>query len=241
MEQFDCLTAKNIQLWGRHGTADAEVKHGQKYLVDAEVYYDMRPMAATDAMGQGVSYGDVYPIVESYVSHKKYKLLQTLAWELSNALEQSNPVIRYARVTLKKLFVSFPGLLTHVGVAVASAGAPRREHVLKIEGMRFWSRFGLPEEQEIGAEYVVDVEARYDMSAMFRTDDIRQGLSITGVYAATQRAMQGKHHLIQTAAQAIADTIRGEYSGLEQVTVTVKKPNVMIQSVLDHLSVTVTR
>ncbi|MEL7608392.1 MAG: dihydroneopterin aldolase [Bacillota bacterium] len=241
MKKIDCLTAKNIQLWGRHGAAEAEIKHGQKFIVDVQVFYDMSRMAKTDSMGQGVSYGDIYPIVEEYVAKKSYNLIQTLAWRLANALENSNPMIQYACVTVKKLFVSFPGILAHASVTVTSKGAPERQNILRIEGMRFWSRFGLVEERQIGAEYVVDVEAQYDMGRMFETDELSDGLSVTNVYKATKCAMDAQYHLIQAAAQSIADAVRTEYERLEEVTVTVKKPNVMIESILDHLSVTITR
>lgn len=241
MIKMDCLTAKNIQLWGRHGAAEAETKYGQKFIVDAQVYYDMSRMAQTDSMDKGVSYGDVYPIVEEYVTNRSYNLIQTLARQLANALENSNPMIQYACVTVKKLFVSFSGILTHASVTVTSKGAPEQKHLLRIEGMRFWSRFGQPEEKQIGAEYVVDVEAQYDMSTMFDTDDLSDGLSITNVYKATECAMQEQYNLIQTAAQTIADSIRSQYDRLDQVTVTVKKPNVMIKSILDYLSVTIIR
>jgi dihydroneopterin aldolase len=236
------ISANGMHFWGRHGCCAVENQWGQKYILDVSVTYDMERICKDDTLSSGVSYGDIYTLVREMFTTTHYKLIQPLAHDIANAIRRKFPFIQCASVTIHKLFVSFGGIVDRVGVTVSDDEAPERKHQLNVTGMRLWGHCGFAQEQEIGEEYRVDVSACYDMQPMFDTDDIKSGLSITSVYEATRKIVQNRRFVtIQALANEIADAVTAVYAPINSLQVTVKKPNVQIESILDCLSVTIAR
>ena len=115
--------------------------------------------------------------------------------------------------------------------------------ILSINGLQLWGTHGyFPEENVLGAKFIVDVEVAYDMTEMCMNDDLDAGLSYVTLHGICKNVICNEEHkLIQRVAQRIAEDVRKEYPACEYVKVTVRKPFVGLRDILQDVAVTITR
>ncbi|NCE63207.1 dihydroneopterin aldolase [Pseudoflavonifractor sp. 524-17] len=239
MAKMGLLSAQGIEMWGHHGEKRLNILHGEKYRVDCDVWYDMERQIETDEIPDGISYYDVDATIKKMFDAKHYNLLQPAARDIANELVRAYPKADHAVVTIRKQFVVFPCMLDYVAVTVSSDGAPEKINRITLKNMRLWGHHGSPEEREIGQEYRVDVAVDYDMSPMFETDRMDSSLSITDVFHTTRRVICEEHyHLIQKITARLLEEVMALHPSITHGAVSVKKPNVQIESMLDYLCCT---
>ena len=239
MGKCGLLRAQGIQVWGHYGEKQLNILHGEKYYVDCDVWYDMERQIATDALADGISYYDVDATIKKVFDAKHYNLLQCAARDIANELVQSYPKADSAVITIRKRFVVFPCMLDYVAVSVSNDGAKEKVNRITLKNMRLWGHHGSPEEREIGEEYIADVSVDYDMTPMFQTDRMDASVSITDVFRTAERVIcRENHHLIQAITARLLNEVLALNKGISHVSVTVKKPNVQIESMLDYLCCT---
>lgn len=237
MGMMGLLRAQGIQMWGHYGEKQLNTLHGEKYYVDCEIWYDMGRQIDTDEIPDGISYYDVDAAVKKMFDSKHYNLLQPAARDIANELVNAYPKAGHAVVTIRKRFVVFPCMLDYAAVRVSNDGAPEKVNRIELKNMRLWGHHGSPEEREVGEEYLVDIEVDYDMSPMFKSDRMDSSVSITDVYQTAERVVcHENHHLIQTITARLLTEVMALHNDIHHAKVTVKKPNVQIESMLDYLS-----
>ena len=114
---------------------------------------------------------------------------------------------------------------------------------IRLEGMVFYGFHGVrPAERELGQRFVVDLEVERDLRAAGESDDLRDTLSYSELYALVKQVLEGPpRNLLESLAETIARRVLQEH-GVDSVRVKVKKPEVPIAgSVLAHASVEITR
>lgn len=239
MGKIGLLRAQGIQMWGHHGEKQLNILHGEKYYVDCDVWYDMGKQIETDEIPDGISYYDVDATIKKMFDARHYNLLQPAARDIANELVSAYQKADHAVVTIRKKFVVFPCILDYVAVSVSSDAAPEKVNRITLKNMRLWGHHGSPEEREVGEEYCIDVTVDYDMAPMFETDRMDASLSITDVYRVTEQVIcREQYHLIQKMTARLLDEVMALYPSITKASVTVKKPNVQIESMLDYLCCT---
>ncbi len=100
----------------------------------------------------------------------------------------------------------------------------------------------LPQEQEDGQEFLVDVVLGvFSMAAAARRDDLRDTVDYGAVAQAVVEVVTGPPvQLIETLAVAIADRCLA-FGGVRTVQVTVHKPHAPIPVPFEDVAVTITR
>lgn len=111
-----------------------------------------------------------------------------------------------------------------------------------LSNMVFYGYHGVFEaEKELGQRFEVDVELVTDLSIPGQTDDLEQSINYVDVYTIVQDIVEGRtYNLIEAVAENIAGEILSAYS-VEQVVVRVRKANVPIGGVINHVEVEITR
>jgi dihydroneopterin aldolase len=98
---MDKILFQGMQFYAYHGVFSEENKLGQTYLVDLEVYMDLRPAGESDQLEKTINYGHLYELVQKIVQGETYNLIETIAEKVaSQALEtfkQMNEIV--VRVT----------------------------------------------------------------------------------------------------------------------------------------------
>ena len=113
-----------------------------------------------------------------------------------------------------------------------------------LEGMRFYAYHGVnPEERSQGQRFVVDVRIAADLREAGKTDDLTKTVNYSLLYRRIREIVEGTPRaLIEAVAEEIAAMALREFARAEQVTVTVRKPEVAIKgAILDAAGVRVTR
>jgi 7,8-dihydroneopterin aldolase/epimerase/oxygenase len=113
---------------------------------------------------------------------------------------------------------------------------------LALRGLRARGRHGvLPAERASGQDFVVDVELRFDTAAAAAADDLAATVDYGTLAAAVTAVVGGEPvDLIETLAQRVADRCLAEPL-VEEVEVTVHKPQAPLTVPFDDVTVTITR
>jgi 7,8-dihydroneopterin aldolase/epimerase/oxygenase len=123
------------------------------------------------------------------------------------------------------------------------SGGGARDEVF-LEGLRFYAFHGVnPEEKTQGQRFVVDVALRTDLRAAGEHDDLARTVSYSAVYKRVKAVVEGlPRDLIEAVAEEIARVILAEFAAVEEVTVTVRKPEAPITgAILDAAGVRIVR
>ncbi|MBI2865399.1 MAG: dihydroneopterin aldolase [Chloroflexi bacterium] len=117
------------------------------------------------------------------------------------------------------------------------------EDKIVLAGMMFYGYHGVsPAEKELGQRFVVDVELSMDLTPGGSSDDLSKTVNYSAVYKVVKKAVEGPTlSLIEAVAERIARDVLSQFQ-VEQVRVTVKKPEVPIKgSVLSYVAVEIVR
>lgn len=83
---MDKIRIKNLELFAKHGVFPEENALGQKFLVSADLYTDIRPAGLTDDLNVSIDYGMVCHKIKDFLEQHTFRLLETaaekLAWSL---------------------------------------------------------------------------------------------------------------------------------------------------------------
>ncbi|CAN5664727.1 dihydroneopterin aldolase [soil metagenome] len=113
-----------------------------------------------------------------------------------------------------------------------------------LEGMVFYGYHGVhAEEQRLGQRFVVDIEAVCDLRAAASSDDVEVTASYSDLFRVTRTVVEGEpRNLIEAVAESIASEILKSFPSVEEIVVTVRKPEAPIKgSVLKSVGVQIRR
>lgn len=120
---------------------------------------------------------------------------------------------------------------------------PRKCDSITLHNMSFYAYHGVTKtERQVGQRFYLDLTFWADLSKPGRTDDVHDTADYVAVYkVVSDMTLTKRYHLIEALAQDIADRILEEVAPIEAVEVTVRKPQVPLGGILDHVSVTIFR
>jgi len=113
-----------------------------------------------------------------------------------------------------------------------------------LEGLIFYAYHGVhPEEKKLGQRFIVDITMSRDLRAAGTTDDLTQTTSYSEVYRQVREIAEGgSYDLIETVAERIAAAVLATHAEVQDIRVTVRKPEVPIKgSILNAVGVEVFR
>jgi 7,8-dihydroneopterin aldolase/epimerase/oxygenase len=116
------------------------------------------------------------------------------------------------------------------------------QDVVTLRGLRGVGRHGWFDfEQADGQEFVVDVELSFDTSVAAASDDLADTVDYGAIGTAVLAVVEGPPvRLIETLVQRIADACLVD-ARVEQVTVTVHKPQAPLTVSFDDVTVSIVR
>ena len=83
---MDKIIMKDMQFYGYHGVLPEEQRLGQRFVIDVELFLDLKPAGQSDDLTKTVSYADVYRLVEDIVTRSKFKLIEAAAEAVAGQL-----------------------------------------------------------------------------------------------------------------------------------------------------------
>jgi 7,8-dihydroneopterin aldolase/epimerase/oxygenase len=97
----DRITLTGLKVRGFHGVYEHERRDGQDFVVDATLWLDSRPAAASDDLADTVNYGGLANRLATVVEGEPVNLIETLAARLCELCMADERVIA-AEVTVHK-------------------------------------------------------------------------------------------------------------------------------------------
>ena len=112
---------------------------------------------------------------------------------------------------------------------------------ITITGIRARGKHGVFEQEKIdGQDFVVDAELKVDMKEAAHNDDVAQTVNYDDVSSLIHNIIKGPSvNLIETLADRIGKAILKDFHRVDEVEVTVHKPNAPISVPFGDVSVTI--
>ena len=98
---LDRICIAGLRVRGNHGVFDHERINGQDFVIDAVLWLDTAPAAATDDLSLTADYGGVASRLAAIVAGPPVALIETLAERLADAC-LADPVVGEAEITVHK-------------------------------------------------------------------------------------------------------------------------------------------
>lgn len=97
----DRIELRGLRARGHHGVFDFERREGQDFVVDAVLYLDTAPAAASDDVGDTVHYGLLADRLVEVVTGEPVNLIETLAERLAGVC-LAEPLVEGVELTVHK-------------------------------------------------------------------------------------------------------------------------------------------
>ncbi|NPV74198.1 MAG: dihydroneopterin aldolase [Pelotomaculum sp.] len=118
---MDKLIIEGMEFYGYHGVLPEERALGQRFVVDVELYLDLRPAGESDSLEHTVNYAGVFELVRSIVCGRPYRLIESVAEAIASAVLDRFQVAE-AVVRVKKPFAPVPGRFSWMAVEIRRQG-----------------------------------------------------------------------------------------------------------------------
>jgi dihydroneopterin aldolase len=111
----DRITLTGLRVHGRHGVHEHERTHGQDFVIDATVWLDLDPAAATDQLSATLDYGALAQRAAGIVAGEPCNLIETVAARIATDV-LTDLRVQAVEVTVHKPTAPVPLSFTDVSV-----------------------------------------------------------------------------------------------------------------------------
>lgn len=116
--KVDCITISNLEVFAYHGVLKEENSLGQKFLVSAKMFTEIKEAAKEDDITKSINYADVCKSIEAFLKENTFKLIETTADRLAEHLLRKYHRIETIVVEIKKPWAPILMTLDTVSVIV---------------------------------------------------------------------------------------------------------------------------
>jgi len=99
---LDKINIVNLEISARHGVLPEENVIGQKFVVSAALYLDLRSAGKTDDLAKTIDYGKICHDIKAFVEGNTFRLIETVAERLAEILLIENPLVQRIWLEIKK-------------------------------------------------------------------------------------------------------------------------------------------
>ncbi|MGL1891514.1 MAG: dihydroneopterin aldolase [Spirochaetaceae bacterium] len=115
---MDKIILKNLKFYGYHGVLPEETKLGQKFIIDIELFSNLKPAGISDDLTKSTSYAEVFESVKKIVEGKPLKLIEALAEKIAETILSEYNLINSLKVKVKKPEAPVPGIYDYFAVEI---------------------------------------------------------------------------------------------------------------------------
>lgn len=101
-ESMDSIKIKDLEVYGNHGVFKEENILGQKFLISATLYTDIRAAGLTDDLTKSIHYGETCQMITAYVKGNTFKLIEAVAEGLAEHLLLQIENLKQVKIEVKK-------------------------------------------------------------------------------------------------------------------------------------------
>lgn len=98
----DKITIRRLEVYAKHGVYPEENVLGQKFVISAVLHTHTKKAGLTDELAFSVDYGKVSHFMQAFVTEHTWKLLESVAERLAEALLLEFPLIEQVELRIEK-------------------------------------------------------------------------------------------------------------------------------------------
>ncbi|HVJ50491.1 dihydroneopterin aldolase [Desulfitobacterium sp.] len=117
MRERDAIHLKGLEFYGYHGVMPEEKVLGQRFIVDVDLYQDLRKPGSSDQVADTINYAEVYQLIKTIVTSEPFHLLERLAEEIAKQMLNAFSC-EALRVEIHKPQAPIPGLFEDASVEI---------------------------------------------------------------------------------------------------------------------------
>ncbi len=118
VKQADEIRIENLQVYAHHGVFAEENEKGQNFYINAVLYTNIRKAGLNDDLTLSTHYGEVAQFIHDYMQNNTYKLIETVAERLAEAVLLTFPLIQSIDLEIRKPEAPIPLSFSSVSVKV---------------------------------------------------------------------------------------------------------------------------
>ena len=115
---MDKITLSGMEFYGYHGCLPEEREKGQRFVVDAELFLELRQAGKSDALQDTVNYAEVFECIRRIVEGEPKQLIEAVAEGIAETVLREFPPIRRIVLTVHKPEAPIPGKFRDVAVTM---------------------------------------------------------------------------------------------------------------------------
>ena len=89
----DVIKLEGMVFYGYHGVNEEEKIKGQKFVVDIDLFCDLRMAGKSDNLTDTINYSSVYKITKEILEGKSQNLIESVAEKVANSILRNWPEI----------------------------------------------------------------------------------------------------------------------------------------------------
>lgn len=98
----DKIMIKNLEVFGYHGVFSEETDKGQKFIISATLYCDLRKAGQTDDLLKTINYGGTTRMMHRFVEKHRFQLIETVAERLAEKMLLEVPRLQKIKIEVQK-------------------------------------------------------------------------------------------------------------------------------------------
>ena len=99
---MDRINIKNIEIFAKHGVAPEENVLGQKFVISAALYLDLRGAGITGDLEKTLDYSEICSVIKAFAEENTFGIIESLAERLAEKLLIDNPILQRVWLEVKK-------------------------------------------------------------------------------------------------------------------------------------------
>ena len=99
---MDRINIKNLEVFASHGVFPEENKLGQKFVISAVLYTNIRKAGRSDDLSQSVHYGFVSQFMTDFMKNHTFQLIEACAEQMAEAVLLEYPLVKGIDLEIKK-------------------------------------------------------------------------------------------------------------------------------------------
>ena len=115
---MDRINIKDLEVFAKHGVHRAEKALGQRFIITASLYLDLRKAGRTDNLKDTLDYSELCQEIETLVGDNSFHLIETIAERLAERLLTRYEALDKVHIEVKKPWAPIAARLETVSVEI---------------------------------------------------------------------------------------------------------------------------
>ncbi|AKA70800.1 2-amino-4-hydroxy-6-hydroxymethyldihydropteridine diphosphokinase [Clostridium scatologenes] len=115
---MDKMYIEDLQVYGFHGVNQQEKDLGQRFIISAELFLDLKEAGDSDNLNRTVNYAELCFEIEEQFTKQKYDLIESAAEKLAEFILLKHEIVKRIKLKVKKPWAPIGKPVKYVAVEV---------------------------------------------------------------------------------------------------------------------------